>query len=174
MLVPLCGKSVDLLWLAERGHAVTGVELSPVAVQAFFEENGLAYTQEPAGELLRYFTCDKPIEIYCGDYFALRQAPFDAVFDRGALVALPAEQRPAYAAHTRSLLRDGATQLLLTLSYEQAKVDGPPFSVMPEEAARYWPTLTPISRFDALETCPPKFRAAGLNEVIEIVWQGEV
>ena len=36
VLVPLCGKTPDLLWLEERGNAVTGVELSEIAVQAFF------------------------------------------------------------------------------------------------------------------------------------------
>ncbi|MGB5485800.1 MAG: thiopurine S-methyltransferase, partial [Lysobacterales bacterium] len=28
VLVPLCGKSPDLLWLAKQGYDVTGVELS--------------------------------------------------------------------------------------------------------------------------------------------------
>ena len=34
VFVPLCGKSVDLLWLARQGHRVIGVELSPLAVDA--------------------------------------------------------------------------------------------------------------------------------------------
>ena len=44
VLVPLCGKAVDLRWLAERGNAVVGVELSPLAVESFFAEQGLQYT----------------------------------------------------------------------------------------------------------------------------------
>ena len=35
VLVPLCGKSCDMVWLAEAGHSVLGVELSPVATAAF-------------------------------------------------------------------------------------------------------------------------------------------
>ncbi|MDE2387962.1 MAG: thiopurine S-methyltransferase, partial [Betaproteobacteria bacterium] len=42
VLVPLCGKSLDMLWLRQQGHAVLGVELSTIAAQAFFTENKLA------------------------------------------------------------------------------------------------------------------------------------
>ena len=45
VFVPLCGKSLDLLWLAEQGHPVIGVELSPLAVRAFFRENKLHPTR---------------------------------------------------------------------------------------------------------------------------------
>src|SRR5450830_150029 len=41
VLVPLCGKSLDLVWLASQGHRVLGVELSEQAVDAFFSEQGL-------------------------------------------------------------------------------------------------------------------------------------
>jgi thiopurine S-methyltransferase len=30
-----------MIWLAEQGHRVVGVELSQIAVAAFFRENGL-------------------------------------------------------------------------------------------------------------------------------------
>jgi len=42
VFVPLCGKTLDLLWLAGQGLQVLGVELSPIAVEAFFGENGLS------------------------------------------------------------------------------------------------------------------------------------
>ena len=41
VFVPLCGKSLDLIWLAERGHAVVGCEISEIAVASFFGEAGL-------------------------------------------------------------------------------------------------------------------------------------
>ncbi|MEA2773553.1 MAG: thiopurine S-methyltransferase, partial [Acetobacteraceae bacterium] len=41
VFVPLCGKSLDLLWLRDIGHGVIGVELSDIAVQAFCMENGI-------------------------------------------------------------------------------------------------------------------------------------
>lgn len=37
VLVPLCGKTPDLVWLAEWGNEVVGVELSEIAVQSFFD-----------------------------------------------------------------------------------------------------------------------------------------
>ena len=37
VLVPLCGASVDLAWLAERGHRVIGTEASEIGVRRFFE-----------------------------------------------------------------------------------------------------------------------------------------
>ncbi len=39
VFVPLCGKSEDLVWLAEKHNDVQGVELSPIAVRAFFAEH---------------------------------------------------------------------------------------------------------------------------------------
>ena len=38
VLVPLCGKSLDLLWLLEQDLQVTGVEISRIAVEALFAE----------------------------------------------------------------------------------------------------------------------------------------
>ena len=38
IFVPLCGKTLDMLWLAET-HSVLGVELSDIAAQDFFSEN---------------------------------------------------------------------------------------------------------------------------------------
>ena len=55
VLVPLCGKSLDMHWLAAQGHRVLGVELSPLAVTQFFEEAGLTpvRTTSPYGEHFR-------------------------------------------------------------------------------------------------------------------------
>jgi thiopurine S-methyltransferase len=178
VLVPLCGKSVDLRWLAERGHAVTGVELAERGIRAFFEEQGLSY-QIRDGAALRYEATDLPIAIYHGDYFALQasdfEAPFDALFDalfdRAALIALPPQLRPRYAAHTDSLLRAGAERLLVTLEYDQAAVEGPPFSVPAAEVLGYWPDLVRVHARDAADEVPPRFREMGLRPVTEAVWR---
>ncbi|XP_038652913.1 probable thiopurine S-methyltransferase isoform X2 [Scyliorhinus canicula] len=44
---PLCGKAVDMKWLADQGHTVVGVELSEIAVKQFFTDQNLSYIQEP-------------------------------------------------------------------------------------------------------------------------------
>src|SRR5271168_4030892 len=50
VFVPLCGKSLDLLWLRDRGHAVLGVELSAVAVESFCMENAVPARRRLLGE----------------------------------------------------------------------------------------------------------------------------
>lgn len=170
VLVPLCGKSPDLLWLAERGHDVVGVELSEIAVAGFFEEHGLEFELDAAGPLSRYRAIQHSLTLFCGDYFEFQSPPFDALYDRGALVALAAEQRPRYVEHTSSLLNPAATRLVVTLEYDQQAVNGPPFSVPAEELLAYWSDMVRIGEKDDIDNCPPKFRQAGLTEVSEVFW----
>ena len=170
VLVPLCGKACDLLWLASRGVDVVGVELSQVAVEAFFAENDLEYVSESDGDLVRYRSHTLPITIYWGDYFEFVSEPFDALFDRGALVALPVEERPRYVEHTKSMLKGDAYRLIITLEYDQAVASGPPFAVMPDEIRSYWSDLEMLGRENDIDNCPPKFREAGLTQVFETAW----
>ena len=170
VLVPLCGKSPDLLWLAERGHSVVGVELSPIAARAFFEEQDLEYEIEQLDKFIVCRANEWPIEIWSGDYFAFQSKPFDALYDRGALVALPRELRPEYAAHTKRLLKNRATLLVITLEYDQEIVNGPPFAVWREELLGYWAELDRVGQEDDIDNCPPKFRKAGLTEILEVFW----
>jgi thiopurine S-methyltransferase len=170
VLVPLCGKARDLLWLADHGCSVTGVEISSVAVEAFFQESGLAFERVSEGPMAALRAVDRDIIVYCGDYFAFDSEPFDAVYDRGALVALPKDLRPAYVRHTDHLLRTAASILLITLEYDQTVVSGPPFSIMPSEVHQYWPSLRRCSELEDIDNAPPKFRAAGLHSMLEVVW----
>lgn len=170
VLVPLCGKSHDLLWLAEQGNEVVGVELSELAVKSFFAEQMLDYTIR-SGELPAYCATDRPITIYCGNFFDLQSVRCDAHYDRGALVAVPVDSRADYAAHVSSLLTDDAEQLVIALQYDQAQASGPPFSVPPHEVLSYWPDLVCIDEYDDIDNGPPKFIEAGLAELIEQVWR---
>jgi thiopurine S-methyltransferase len=170
VLVPLCGKSPDLLWLAQQGHEVTGVELSEIAVRAFFEESRLDFEITEADGFL-VLKCSGPrITLVCGDYFDFSGEPFDALYDRAALVALPQHIRPDYVRHTKSLLKPDATQLLITLEYDQSRADGPPYSVLADEVADYWGHIPRVSGYNVIDSTPPKFREAGLTEVTESVW----
>ena len=170
MLVPLCGKTVDLLWLASRGLEVTGVEVSDIAVRAFFEENDLAYRRVEGDGLPTYAATSAPVRIVCGDYLQFEDAPFHSLYDRGALIAVPAPERAAYVEHTRRLLEPDAYRMVITLSYDETVVDGPPFSVPDDELRRYWPDLTCVDSRNDIDNAPPKFRAAGLGELRESVW----
>ena len=170
VLVPLCGKSPDLLWLAQQGYIVTGVELSELAVRGFFDESGIRFEIKKAGGLIWFHGLEHAITIVCGDYFLFSDKPFDALYDRASLVALPPEVRPAYIQHTKSLLKPDAAQLLLTLEYDQSKADGPPFSVGPEEVRVYWPRLQRVGDRNDTKNKPPKFEQAGIEKFVEAVW----
>ncbi|HEX5841635.1 MAG TPA: thiopurine S-methyltransferase [Pseudomonas sp.] len=134
VLVPLCGKSLDLAWLAGQGYRVLGVELAQKAVEDFFSEQQLQPQISQVGDLLLYRAA--ALEIYCGDFFALtaqQLAGCTALYDRAALIALPAEMRARYVAHLTQVLPRGCQGLLVTLDYDQAQMDGPPFAVTDSE-----------------------------------------
>jgi thiopurine S-methyltransferase len=134
--VPLAGKSVDMPWLAARGHRVFGVELSPLAVEQFFAEQGLKPQVEhtPKGVLSHAGS----IDVLCGDVFALEEgdlADCNAFFDRAALIALPPDLRRRYVREMYARLPRGCVGLLVTLEYPPHQKQGPPFSV-PEAEVR--------------------------------------
>jgi len=170
VLVPLCGKTPDLLWLAQQGLEVTGVELSEIAARDFFIEAGISFEIESRGKLTCFRGVEQAVSIVCGDYFQYSAKPFDAIYDRAALVALPLAVRPRYVAHCKSLLKEGAAQLLISLEYDQLRANGPPFSVLPDEVHSYWPELRKAGDLSALNNMPPKFREAGVDQFIEVVW----
>ena len=174
VLVPLCGKSQDLLWLARAGNEVVGVELSEIAAKAFFEENDLAYSRVD-GKLPAYVAADGRITIYCGDYFDFALGgdvvEFDAYYDRGALVAISPDSREAFVSHGRRLLGPDATKLIITVEYDQSVAAGPPFSIPAQSMQSLWPELERIDAYDDMDNCPPKFKDAGLMEIAEAVWR---
>lgn len=115
VFVPLCGKSLDMLWLARQGYEVIGVELSPIAVKAFFRENHLQPTRRRMGNFTLWEHGN--ITILCGDYFALNKLDLghvDIVYDRAALTALPEDIRKLYVVQLRLIVPDTADVFLLT------------------------------------------------------------
>lgn len=169
VLVPLCGKSMDLVWLEAKGNEVVGVELSELAARAFFDDNELDYRE--TNDSRRFEALDRHITIVCVDYFEFHGEKFDAHYDRGALAALPPNIRARYAAHTNTLISPDVVQLLVVLEYDQAAADGPPFSVTKEEVLSYWPGLERVDAYDDIDNAPHKFRDAGLDELLEVVWR---
>jgi thiopurine S-methyltransferase len=170
VLVPFCGASVDMLWLAKQGHDVTGVELSEIGARAFFSFADIPYEIDTDGGHVRFRGLRHRVSIHCTDYFQFAAEPFDAVYDRAALVALPAGLRPAYVEHTRNLMKTDAAHLLITLEYDQSKADGPPYSVLAGEVRSYWPEMHRAGDRSALKNMPPKFREAGITGFVEAVW----
>lgn len=171
VLVPLCGKSVDVLWLARQGLLVTGVELSAIAARAFFEEAGLTYEVTVRDGFKWFRGRDSGIAIACGNYFDFMDRPFDALYDRAALGAISPGKRPEYARHTQGLLQSTAYRMLITLEFDDSNYEGPPYPVWPDEILSYWPDLQRIDERDDTENRPAKFHDAGVEQLMEVAWQ---
>jgi len=172
VLVPLCGKSLDMCWLSER-HPVLGVELSEKAIEDFGRENALAFarTQQATFSVHRAGA----ITLLGGDFFEMRPGQTDAVtavYDRAALIALPEAMRRRYAEKLAVLVKPGTPMLLITLDYDQFEMKGPPFSVpAPEVEALFaaeW-TLEDIETRDILVD-EPRFRERGVTRLAEQVY----
>ena len=173
VLVPLCGKSLDLLWLAEQGHRVLGVELSRQAVAAFFEAHQLTPVVEQRGAFEVWRA--EAIELWCGDFFALTQSDLHGCvgfYDRAALIALPPPMRQAYFSHLGHVLPAAAQGLLVTLEYDQALIDGPPFSVQEAEVRQGFAgwQVAELEQHEIAQDSP-RFVAAGVRTLLERVYR---
>ena len=130
VLVPLCGKSRDMRWLAQLGHHVVGVELCEAAVQEFFEESKVQPTVDQQGSFQRYAADN--VELLVGDFFALTAEDVQevaGVYDRAALVALPPEMRRDYVNLLAEIVPAKVQTLLMTFEYRRGDREGPPFSI---------------------------------------------
>jgi len=136
VLLPLCGKTHDIAWLLANGYRVVGVELSPLAINELFQELGITPEIVALKNVQHYFAPN--LDLYVGDIFEISASHLgtvDAIYDRAALVALPADTRTRYVAHLTGLT-GAAPQLLITYQYDASLIDGPPFSVDDDEIER--------------------------------------
>lgn len=174
VFVPLCGKSRDMSWLAERGHRITGVELSEKAIDAFFEAEGLKPRERREGT----FTVKAAgaYELWCGDLFEM---PADAVadaahvYDRASLVALPPGMRAKYAQHLADMLPPANCGLLISLAYDDSEMNGPPFSVPHTEVAALFSerfAIETLTSRDVLEG-NPNLVQRGLTSLVETCYR---
>jgi thiopurine S-methyltransferase len=168
--VPLCGKSLDMAWLAERGHRVVGSELSPIAISDFFAGCRLTPSIRRTGEFTVHAA--GPYEIFEGDALAL--APellgiVDATYDRAALVALPPAMRRRYAATLAGLMRRGTRALVVAFEYPQEMKGGPPFSVEASEVHELFEDAFEVAEVERLDVLAdnPKFTEFGIPALLE-------
>lgn len=138
VFIPLCGKTRDIAWLLTQGYRVAGAELSKIAIEQLFNELGTKPEITRVGELEHYSA--PSIDIFVGDIFELSGSllgPVDAIYDRAALVALPVAMRDLYTKHLMQIT-DDASQLLISYTYDQHAIEGPPFSISNEEVNRHY------------------------------------
>jgi thiopurine S-methyltransferase len=168
VLVPLSGKSLDLRWLADAGHDVVGVELSPLACRAFFDEQGWTPTVTREGPYTAWRA--GRVTILEGDVFELPEdLGAQAVYDRAATVALPPDLRTRYAALLARALPAGAPMLLVAFDYPQEERAGPPFAVPEAEVRRLYGDAFTLQRL-AHEPLADE-RGWGLSRLAEDTWR---
>ena len=174
VFVPLCGKSIDMAWLAAQGYDVVGVELVETAVQAFFAEQNISPTvhQHADNPAIKYYQgqlSGQTITLWVADIFALTTEDIgsvNAVYDKAALIALPADMRVQYSAQMYQLSAN-APQFIITLTYDQSKKAGPPFSISSEQIQQYYGDNYHISE---LTSEPTSIGSAPELTVSEHVW----
>lgn len=173
VFVPLCGKSRDMLWMRQQGHTVLGVELSAIAAQAFFTENGYVPLHAAEGAFERYEA--DGVRILCGDFFDLRKDDLtnvSVVYDRASLVALPPEMRERYASHLAEIVPPATKILLITFDYPQHEMSGPPFAVSSGEVERLYREHAEIRLLEQQDVLAenPRFKERGLSRLQESVF----
>jgi thiopurine S-methyltransferase len=173
VFVPLCGKSLDMVWLAEQGHSVLGVELSELAIDAFFDER----SRRPAAQTIGEFLVKRagPYELWIGDYFAFPASAtrhITAVFDRASLVAMPFVMQQAYAAKIAGLTPSGVPVLLVSLAFDPSQMNGPPFSIPERQVEALFKDSFHILRLESRDglAASENLRKRGLTELEETIY----
>lgn len=173
VFVPLCGKSIDLCWLADQGYTVLGIELIEKAVIDFFAEQHLTAEITQQGPFTRYSA--GAITILCGDFFNLSAedlVDYHTFYDRAALIALPDALRKQYADHLSNIMPKPCKGLLLTMDYPQHQMKGPPFAVPPEQVEQLLGaafTVECTEERDILEE-EWRFKAVGITRMFDYVY----
>jgi len=174
VFLPLCGKAQDIVWLAQQGYEVIGIELSQIAIEAFFAENSLEFECFDTDRFSIYTSAN--ISLLQGDFFDLRSQDLTAcqlVYDRAALIAMELPDRPRYFEHMLSIIPTLSNMLLITLEYDQTEMLGPPFSVPTDEVYQYYAdtfSINLLARNDVIDE-RPRWRKVGLTALSESVFR---
>ena len=129
VFVPLCGKTLDMVYLAQSMQ-VTGNEISDIACHDFFLDNNLEFKSQTLGAF-KHYSCQQ-LALWQGDFFKLSSKAIDTVdwiYDRAALIALPKVMQQKYVEHLKTFFSSQTRLFLVTVEFPQAQLSGPPFAV---------------------------------------------
>lgn len=133
VLIPLAGKSKDIIWFLNNGFKVTAIEIIPKAVEDFFKENNLDYEKNGNTYTLNNLT------FIVGDI--LKDIPlieFDFIYDRASLIALPSETRLKLVEIYKDLINKCTKLYSIFINYDQTQMNGPPFAIDKETFTNYF------------------------------------
>jgi len=166
IFVPLCGKTVDMKWLADNGIDVIGLDAVRVSLEQFYSEHNIENSVEKCADLGQeaevFKSSDNKIRLYCADMFKFSpdiEGTFDAIWDRGSLVAIYRKDVPTYAEIIKKLLKPGASCLVEVFEYDVSIFDGvdnpqkppPPHPVLEEELRRLYEPDCSVEQLDRNE-----------------------
>jgi methyl halide transferase len=114
LIVPGCGQGHEVIYFAERGFQVTGVDFSPGA-------------EKLLGDSLNRKNLNA--QVLHQDFFELDETHtqvYDNMLEQTFFCAIHRDQRPEYVATVSRILKPGG--LLFGLFYETGEEGGPPFN----------------------------------------------
>ncbi len=169
VLVPLCGKTLDMLWLAQQGHEVVGLEMVQQAVDAFFAENNLEVKRVEHNDFCEFSS--PPIAILQGNVFDLPDGTkqCDAWYDRAAMIAINPSLREDYVNLIRNQTKLGAVGLLITFTYPQEQMEGPPFSLTDGDVVSFYSSGFEVELLEKISLEDEKER--GLSSITSSVFK---
>ncbi|AUN98197.1 hypothetical protein C0V70_08780 [Bacteriovorax stolpii] len=162
VLIPLAGKTNDILFFLEKGAHVTAIEFYEGAVMAFFNENNIPFTKKD------HTYSGQNITFYAGDFFDYKNhIPFDVMYDRASQVVFNQENRPAYYAHMSTLIDKHTILFLGAIDHQGPHDYGPPFKISPEEVMSAYKNMGIFLEMvsSQMNAASEKMQAVGIEEV---------
>jgi len=161
VFIPLCGKSVDMKYLSDKGHKVVGLDVSEKGILEYFKDNELSYSRKRHSTYpFDVFQADgADISIYMGDMFEATSqllGTFDAVWDRASYISINVDERPKYRDIMATLLKPDGVWLLNCFEYDLTKYRGRPNSIEEDEIMQ---TFRDLFKVKKLSCC----RAEGIR-----------
>lgn len=146
---------------------MVGVELVEKAVQDFFREQQIVpeIRETPP---FQTFSHDG-LKILLGNFFDLAsgtEEPFQAVFDRASLVAIPEHLRIGYAQCLMNEMVKGGRLLL----YDTSKMKCPPYSVTQTEVERLFSSSGKLELLESRDNFEDRMQERGLEWLTESVY----
>jgi len=181
VFVPLCGKTVDMAFLAKHGSVseVVGIEGIRKALESYIEEQpDLEIKPVESIDMFERFV-GKKTSLLKGDFFALDSdatgGKFDSIWDRGSMVAIDPRLRESYVDVMKNLLKPGGTILLVTVE-RRAGADeglraGPPFSLSEEEVRALYQSQSWVDSVSLLEEID-EFATSSVADVQSFISSG--
>ena len=117
VLVPGCGAGYEVRRFAGLGHDVLAIDFSDAAIDAAGRELGPLSSR-----------------VVKADFFAFATEPFDVVYERAFLCALPRSRWLRWAERVADLVRPGG--VLAGFFYFDDNLRGPPFGIASSELQR--------------------------------------